>query len=789
MVRLSLAALLTAAMAVGLDSAPTDVVLYAANAAVRVGAWNLVSDSTAAGGAALRNPDRGVAKLPAPLASPPSYFELTFTVVAGQPYHLWIRGKADNNSWANDSVFVQFADDNGMPTSVYGRGTTSAAAVSIEDCTGCNVTGWGWQDQAYGAFAPHLTFERSGTHTIRIQPRDDGLTIDQIVLSPSTYLMSAPGALKNDTTILPAQGGAPPPTPPAATLVRQPFLQHMTSTSVKIVWTTRELMSGAVQVRAGVAAPTTYHATSTRFTAAATGTSADFYQYVADVDGLRPSTTYSYALQMNGADLTNGADRFVTAPIPGSGTTRFIAFGDSGIGSAEQYALARLMAADQFDFMMHLGDIVYGSAATTGPATHTGYQNWFFDVYRDILRAKPVFPTIGNHDNGIGSGRVYRDVFVLPEGGASATYPDHAERFYSFDYGPVHFVSLDTETAFLDTARRQAQIAWLDADLAATTREWKVVFFHRPPYSTGFEHGSDLTVRNTFAPIFERHGVQLVLNGHDHDYERTLPMKTSGNVAAQPVTYIVSGGGGARLYTVSPGSFTAFARSAFHYVRAEASECQLMVQPVGLDGAPFETFTLDRCGTPPPPPGEIVIYAQDVPTTRIVGADWSLVSDSTAPTGFALKEVDRNRAKVTTPLATPSTYVEIPFTAEAGVPYQFWFHMKAAKNQYTSDSVYVQFSAATDASRQPVYRIGSTRAASVILEDRSGAGVSGWGWTDSSYGSLAAPIFFATPGPQTLRIQSREDGVSIDQIVISGGTYLTTAPGATKNDATRVPKP
>ena len=787
MVRWSLATLLLiAAVAVSLGSAPPDVVLYAGNATVRVGAWNVVTDTTAAGGSALRNPDLGAAKRTTPLASPPTYFELTFEAVAGQPYHLWIRGKADKNAWANDSVYVQFADDTGAPTRTYGIGTSSGAAVSIEDCSGCNVAGWGWNDQTYGGFAPHLTFDRTGTHTLRIQPREDGLTIDQIVLSASTYLTSAPGALKNDTTIL-ADGGDPPP--PPATLVRQPFLQQMTSTSVKIVWTTRELMSGAVQVRAGAAAPTTYHATSTLFTAAATGTAADFYQYVAEVDGLQPSTTYTYTLQMNGADVTNGADRFVTAPIPGSGTTRFIAFGDSGTGSAEQRALAQVMAADRFDLTMLLGDIVYGSSGGTGAATHTRYQAWFFDIYRDILRATPLFPAIGNHDNAVGNGRAYRDVYVLSEEGASATYPDHAERFYSFDYGRVHFVSLDTETSFLDTARRQVQVDWLKADLASTTQDWKVVYFHRPPYSSGFEHGSDLTIRSVFAPIFEQNGVQLVLSGHDHDYERTLPMKTSTDPSATPVTYIVSGGGGAPTYTVNPASFTAFARSAHHYVRGEATECQLTVQPIGLDGAPFDTLTLDRCAAPVPPPGEIVIYAQEVPAGNIVGADWSLVADSTAPTGFALKEVDRNRPKVTTPLATPSTYVEIPFTAEAGVPYQFWVHMKAAKNQYSSDSVYVQFSTATDASRQAVYRIGSTTAASVILEDRSGAGVSGWGWTDSSYGSLAAPIFFATRGPQTLRIQSREDGVSIDQIVISGGTYLTTAPGATKNDATKVPKP
>jgi hypothetical protein len=536
--------LLLAAFALSTSaSAPPDIVLRASEATLRAGAWTVVADPTAAGGSALRNPDAGAAKLAAPLANPTSYFELTFDAAAATPYHLWIRGKADKNSWANDSVYVQFADDLG-PTATFGRGTTSAATVSIEDCTNCGVAGWGWQDQAYGALAPNLVFDRAGQHTIRVQVREDGLTIDQIVLSPSTYLSTAPGALKNDNTIVATTpGGGTPP----ATIVRQPFLQQLTDSGVKIVWATRELQSGAVQASADGAPPVTYPATSRAFPASVTGMASDYYQYEAALDGLSAQTIYSYKLQMNGADLTAGADRFTTAPAPGTGTVRFIAFGDSGVGSTEQYALASRMAADRFDLALHLGDIVYGSAAGVGPATHNGYQNWFFDAYRDMMRAKPLFPTIGNHDNALANGQAYRDVFVLPEHGASSAYPTHAERFYSFDYGPAHFVSLDTETAFLDPAQRQVQLDWLRADLAATTGDWKIVFFHRPGYSSGAEHGSDLTIRNAFGPIFEQYGVQLVLNGHDHDYERTFPIKTSSDPSAKPVTYVVSGGGGAPL--------------------------------------------------------------------------------------------------------------------------------------------------------------------------------------------------------------------------------------------------
>src|SRR6185503_4648477 len=148
------------------------------------------------------------------------------------------------------------------------------------------------------------------------------------------------------------------------------------------------------------------------------------------------------------------------------------------------FGLAARMSTDTFDFAIHLGDIVYGNSSGTGAATHQGYQSWFFNVYKDWLRSHAVFPVIGNHDNATADAQAYRDVFVLPEQGASAAFPDHAERFYSFDYGPVHVVVLDTETAFLDPVRRQAQLDWLTADLQSTTQPWKVAAFHRPPFSS-----------------------------------------------------------------------------------------------------------------------------------------------------------------------------------------------------------------------------------------------------------------------------------------------------------------
>jgi phosphatidylserine/phosphatidylglycerophosphate/cardiolipin synthase-like enzyme/regulation of enolase protein 1 (concanavalin A-like superfamily) len=196
-----------------------DVVLYASHAGVRRGKWQVISDSTAAGGARMATTDAGV-KLTAS-ASPADYFELSFNADAGVPYRLWIRGKAQSNSWGNDSVFTQYNDSvTSSGAATYRIGTTSAATVTIEDCSGCGLQAWGWNDNGYGVgvLGPQIFFATSGEHRIRLQMREDGLSIDQIVLSRSAYLSSAPGATKNDGTILQESGGTDGVPPPPATL-------------------------------------------------------------------------------------------------------------------------------------------------------------------------------------------------------------------------------------------------------------------------------------------------------------------------------------------------------------------------------------------------------------------------------------------------------------------------------------------------------------------------------------------------------------------------------------------
>jgi len=171
------------------------------------GNWQFLEDASAGGGFRLWNPNRGAPKLAGPMATPSDYVDLYFTPDPTLEYKLWIRGKAEGNSWANDSVFVQFSDSvdaAGKP--VYRIGTTSGLAVNLEECSGCGLSGWGWEDDGWGAVdkaGVTLRFPNPEWQRIRIQTREDGISIDQIVFSAVKYKTQRPGTAKNDNTILP----------------------------------------------------------------------------------------------------------------------------------------------------------------------------------------------------------------------------------------------------------------------------------------------------------------------------------------------------------------------------------------------------------------------------------------------------------------------------------------------------------------------------------------------------------------------------------------------------------
>ncbi len=206
------------------------------------GNWQVLSDPTAAGGVALFNPDAAAAKIATALASPASYFEMAFPAASGIPYHLWVRLRSQGDSFANDSVHIQFSDSvTASGAQTMRIGTTGSASVVLQNgSAGAANHGWGWTDNGWGSPGPNIYFASTGTHTIRVQQREDGALIDQIVLSPDQYLVVAPGPRRDDSTVLPATDAACSPSfSPTSIFVGAPSATWSINVSASCTWTVR----------------------------------------------------------------------------------------------------------------------------------------------------------------------------------------------------------------------------------------------------------------------------------------------------------------------------------------------------------------------------------------------------------------------------------------------------------------------------------------------------------------------------------------------------------------------
>jgi len=418
-------------------------------------------------------------------------------------------------------------------------------------------------------------------------------------------------AAPSDTTVDPADAGPPAPEPTedcgeptfaeGTALRRWPYLQSVSPTTAKVIWTTTGGGEGSVRVRAASDTEwTTIVADAELFDTARTDDEVDYSAYLAELNELSPSSAYCYEVLEDGETLASnltlrtgwvgaGADE-------GSRPLRVIAFGDSGNGSPEQAQLRDVFMADDYDLFLHLGDMAYGDG------TFVEFETNMFQVYRDFLHRVPSWPTIGNHEFKTDSGQPYRDVYYLPE---QAFRDDEQEYYYSFDQANVHFVSLDSNgerivPIALDLAERydDDMFDWLAADLAGSDAEWKIAIFHHPPYSSS-SRSPNGTVRSQLLPILEAGGVDLVLVGHDHHYERTHPM-LGGCIAPDPVsgiTYVVAGAGGAGLRgDVTEQWWTASANDEKHsYFRMTIHGCALHGEAVTIDGDIIDEVTLDGC--------------------------------------------------------------------------------------------------------------------------------------------------------------------------------------------------
>jgi len=319
-------------------------------------------------------------------------------------------------------------------------------------------------------------------------------------------------------------------------LVWTPYLQQLSATGVVILWSTRIGNHPAVR-----------YGKDQNYGQAAYGTTRLIkalnmqLQRVA-LTNLEPDTVYHYKIYSNGADLLpQKTFSFCTAPQTGADTPfRFVVFGDFGRKSNVQKHLCKQLIRDNsFRFILTTGD----NSQIKG--SYTDFHDRVFDIYRDLFPKVGLYTALGNHDYITGDGAPYLDLFDLPD---NAWRQEDKKRYYSFDYGSVHFSIVDSNLiAKKDKiASANDMVCWLMDDLAKTEQPWKIIICHHPFYNAG-RHGPSRNVREKLRPIFEAHGVDLVFSGHEHNYQRSKPLKQDqvAPVNEGGIYYIISGAGGA----------------------------------------------------------------------------------------------------------------------------------------------------------------------------------------------------------------------------------------------------
>jgi len=356
-----------------------------------------------------------------------------------------------------------------------------------------------------------------------------------------------------------------------------PYLQALLDTSVVVIWNTDLPSAGKVSYRAEggteVSSPATAPDTSHRVPLA----------------GLSPGTVYDYQVFDGDRALTEVSFSFRTSPLPGDGEIRIAVVGDSGVGNARQGRVAQVIEGFAADLFLHTGDLDYNNG---------DLDKSVFGPYRDILPNTGFYPSRGNHDNGF----VWSDVFISPSPNAGPG------TFYSFDWGDAHFVALDTNVSL---EAGDDQMSWLIADLEAaqqTPRTWTILFFHEPVYTVGgHSDPPDLPPsRRLIPPVAARFGVDLVLSGHDHSYQRSHPALNDLVVDAwhdptfvspAGTIYVVTGGGGGFKHPgggVQDAAFTRVFESAYHAVELVISSSRISVRALESQQTILDAFSITK---------------------------------------------------------------------------------------------------------------------------------------------------------------------------------------------------
>ena len=422
--------------------------------------------------------------------------------------------------------------------------------VPLETQASVRYSGWA-EDISVAGFQALL---RQGTNVLAIQAHPHELGSMDVVLVPELL----------------------------ANFTRGPYLQNVQQERATVIWRTPTPQSGRVE-----------YGLDDGFESVVTVQSRLAAQAV-ELSGLLPGRRYSYRV-WTGTDAAQAVSPVYSfRTLPENGDLDFAVFGDSGAGTAAQFQVARQLAKFRPGLVVHLGDVIYPSFGAGRADTRC------LSVYRDILRTTPFFATWGNHDLYAGP-EPYLDVFRQPTNSTPAA--DHLvegtrpEFYYSFDAGDAHFAVLFWPYSSQYYMREGCpQIRWLEGDLASSTKPWKFLMVHHPVNTSGAHRFDDynhnqifdrLEVADRLMPLAVKYGVQMILSGHDHNFERFHPVQGTHTV--------VSGGGGIILYGLSvrdPNS--AVFDSRWHFTSFQLRGDMLRMVAVDTQGVAFDALEFRR---------------------------------------------------------------------------------------------------------------------------------------------------------------------------------------------------
>jgi hypothetical protein len=317
-----------------------------------------------------------------------------------------------------------------------------------------------------------------------------------------------------------------------------------------------------------------------------------------------------------------------SAAAAGSPTVAIV--GDFGVDDQNETAVASMVRGWNPDAVVTVGDNYYATSGGTGTEKYDIAVGKYYCMF--LKDAAPgancsgndasvnrFFPSTGNHDYSDAGADVYQSYFALPGNGVTSSATSGSELYYDFVLGAIQFFVVDSQAALDSAGNMSAQQTWLRDALAASTTPWQVVVFHHAPYSSGTENGSTAQMRWPFAAW----GADLVVSGHDHDYER---------IQQDGITYVVNGLGGAGAYqfrTTSVSGSVVRYNATYGAMTVNADASSLTARMIGTDGTIADEFTL---GSTPPTSTTTNAISTTVPSAPTTSAPATTTTSTTTTT-------------------------------------------------------------------------------------------------------------------------------------------------------------